>query len=362
VIFRIIAGAATALLLAGSTAWSGPPASGGPALHPLIFDALAGWKTDAHAAAFTPFRLSCGALHFRPPPVKPALPAETSLDAACAAALALPEKPDSKTARAFFEAWFTPVLVDPQARFTGYFEPEFQGSLTATKKFSAPLLAWPTGPLPDPFPDRATIEAGAFAGRGLELAWLDPVDAFFVHIQGSARIRLKDGSAMRVGFAGRNGYPFTPIARVLVERGTMSRERASMQSIRAWLADNPKDAPGLMRENRSYIFFRKDEGRPDSDGPLGAQSVPVTAGRSIAVDDTLWPYGLPVWVDVSLPSPKGQAPFRRLMVAQDTGAAIRGAGRADIFVGTGQEAGQIAGRIHNRGHFIVLVPRAEAAK
>ncbi len=359
-ISRAIAGAA--LLLAGSAAWAGPPASAGPVLHPLIFEALAGWKTDDHAAAFAPFRLSCGALHFRPPPVAPALPADASLDAACAAALALPEKPSGTAARAFFEAWFTPVLVDSDARFTGYYEPEVSGSLTATKKFTAPLLAWPAGPLPDPFPDRAAIEAGFFAGRGMELVWLDPVDAFFVHIQGSARIRLNDGQAVRVGFAGRNGYPFTPIARALVERGMMSRERASMQSIRAWLADNPKDAPGLMRENRSYIFFRLDEGRPDSDGPIGAQSVPVTAGRSIAVDDTLWPYGLPVWIDVRLPGPKGTAPYRRLMIAQDTGAAIRGAGRADIFVGTGWEAGQIAGRIRNRGHFIALVPRAEAAK
>jgi len=220
----------------------------------------------------------------------------------------------------------------------------------------------PPGPHPDPFPDRAAIETGAFAGRGLELVWLDPVDAFFVHIQGSARILLQGGEVVRVNFAGRNGYPFTPIGRVLVERGTMTREKADATSIRAFLAANPIDAPALMRENRSYIFFRMDEGRPAHEGPIGAQTLPVTAGRSIAVDDDIWPYGLPVWIDTRLPVKRGDAPMRRLMIAQDTGAAIRGPARADIFIGTGQEAGRIAGRIRHRGHFVILMPRARPAR
>lgn len=333
------------------------------ALQPLLFEAVPGWAEDNHAEALIPFRASCASLNAKPPPVAPKLPADARLDAACAAALALPSKTDTATARAFFERWFTPALVDTHGRFTGYYEPEMQGSLKPTKRFRAPLLAFPKGPIPDPFPDRDAIEAGAFAGQGLELVWLDPIDAFFVHIQGSSRVRLPNGEAIRVNFAGRNGYPFTPLGRVLVERGVMTREQASMQSIRSWLSANPKEAPGLMRANRSYIFFRLDEGRADHEGPIGAQGVPVTGGRSLAVDDTMWPYGLPVFMDVPLPDAHGKVkPVRRLMIAQDTGAAIRGTARADIFIGTGHTAGQIAGRIRNDGRFIVLVPRAESRR
>jgi membrane-bound lytic murein transglycosylase A len=334
-----------------------------PDLQPLLFDALKGWGSEDHAAAFIPFRLSCVKLAARPPAERPGAPGSPSLDAACGAALALPEKPDRKTARSFFEKWFSPALVAPDKSsfFTGYYEPEFYGSLTPSEKFTAPLMAMPDK-LPDPAPDRAAIEAGLFAGRGLELVWMDPIDAFFTHIQGSARIRLPDNSMVRVNFAGRNGYPFTPVGRALVERKIMTREQANMQSIRAWLTDNPKLAPSLMQENKSYIFFRFDKGRPETEGPMGAQRVPLTAGRSIAVDDTIWPYGLPVWIDAILPSSKGEARVRRLMIAQDTGAAIRGAGRADLYIGSGPEAGRIAGRVRHTGHFVVLVPRTEPAK
>ncbi len=359
---RRAAAALAAVLIGTPSAFAASP----PApvhLQPVLFEALHGWAADDHTAAFAPFRASCAALNAKPGPVRPGLPPGMSLDAACAAALALPAKLGAKQARAFFEAWFVPAVVAPpgEAFYTGYFEPEFPGSLTKTKKFSAPLMAMPPGPAPDPFPDRAAIETGAFAGRGLELVWLDPIDAFFVHIQGSARIRLDGKKVVRVNFAGRNGHKFTPIGRVLVERGTMTREQADATSIRAYLAANPLEAPALMRANKSYIFFRMDEGRPGNEGPIGAQTIPVTGGRSIAVDDTVWPYGLPVWVEARLPAKKGEAEFRRLMIAQDTGAAIRGPARADIFFGTGKEAGRIAGRIRHRGHFVVLMPRAEPA-
>jgi membrane-bound lytic murein transglycosylase A len=191
---------------------------------------------------------------------------------------------------------------------------------------------------------------------------MDPIDAFFTHIQGSARIRLPDNKMVRVNFAGRNGYPFTPVGRALVERKIMSREQANMQSIRAWLTDNPKRAASLMQENKSYIFFRFDEGRPENEGPIGAQRVPLTPGRSIAVDDSIWPYGLPVWIDAILPASKGEKRMRKLWIAQDTGAAIRGAGRADLYIGSGPEAGKIAGRVRHTGHFIVLVPRDGPAR
>lgn len=342
-------------LVGAAPAYAAPPQ---PDLQPLLFDALQGWTAEDHAAAFVPFRLSCEALAAKPVAERPGAPGSPGLDAACGAALTLPEKPDRKAARAFFETWFSPALVTPDKSsfFTGYYEPEFPGALAASERFPTPLLAMPDK-LPDPAPDRAAIEAGLFAGRGLELVWMDPIDAFFTHIQGSARIRLPDKSMVRVNFAGRNGYPFTPIGRALVERKILTREQANMQSIRAWLEGNPKLAPSLMQENKSYIFFRFDKGRPENEGPIGAQRVPLTAGRSIAVDDTIWPYGLPIWVDSMLPSAKGETRVRRLMIAQDTGAAIRGAGRADIYVGSGPEAGRIAGRIRHSGHFIVLVPR-----
>jgi membrane-bound lytic murein transglycosylase A len=343
------------LALAGAApAHAAPP----PDLQPLVFDALKGWNAEDHAAAFIPFRLSCAALAARPLAARPGAPGSPGLDAACGAALALPPKPDDKTAQTFFEAWFSPALVTPDRSsfFTGYYEPEFPGALKASERFPTPLLAMPDK-LPEPAPDRAAIEAGLFAGRGLELVWMNPIDAFFTHIQGSARIRLPDNSMVRVNFAGRNGYPFTPVGRALVEKKILTREQANMQSIRAWLEAHPKLAPSLMQENKSYIFFRFDKGRPEAEGPIGAQRVPLTAGRSIAVDDTIWPYGLPVWIDAILPSSKGETRVRRLMIAQDTGAAIRGPGRADIYVGSGPEAGRIAGRIRHTGHFIVLVPK-----
>lgn len=339
------------------------PASAAPDLQPLLFGALHGWAAEDHAAAFLPFRQSCKALAAIPPESRPGAPGSLALDSACGAALQLPEQPDRKTARAFFEAWFSPALVvpDKSSFFTGYYEPEFPGALTASERFPAPLLAMPDR-LPDPAPDRAAIEAGAFAGRGLELVWMDPIDAFFTHIQGSARIRLPDNKMVRVNFSGRNGYPFTPVGRALVERKILTREQANMQSIRGWLTDNPTRAASMMQENKSYIFFRFDEGRPETEGPIGAQRVPLTAGRSIAVDDSIWPYGLPVWIDAILPSGKGDKRMRRLWTAQDTGAAIRGAGRADLYIGSGPEAGRIAGSVRHTGHFIVFLPRTGPAQ
>jgi membrane-bound lytic murein transglycosylase A len=345
-------------------AWAGlQPAAAAPDLQPLLFDALHGWAAEDHTAAFIPFRLSCKALAEKPPAERPGAPGSPALDSACGAALLLPEQPDRKTARAFFEAHFSPALVAPDKSsfFTGYYEPEFPGALTKSEVFPTPLLAMPDR-LPDPAPDRAAIENGMFAGRGLELVWMDPIDAFFTHIQGSARIRLPDNRMVRVNFAGRNGYPFTPVGRALVERKILTREQASMQSIRAWLTDNPKRAAAMMQENKSYIFFRFDEGRPENEGPIGAQRVPLTPGRSIAVDDSIWPYGLPVWIDAILPSVKGEKRMRRLWTAQDTGAAIRGAGRADLYIGSGPEAGKIAGRVRHTGHFIVFLPKDGPAR
>lgn len=340
------AGTALAILISSTGVASALPA--GSSLTPTGFDSMPGWTADDHSAAFAAFVSSC-----RQPKAGPALPGSRSLKSACSAALR--ETPrGAAAARAFFERHFEPFVVNGAGNgfYTGYFEPEFAGSLRRNASHSAPLLA-PPRQMRNPAPDRAAIEAGEFSGQKLELVWLDPVDAFFVHIQGSARIRLDDGKVMRVRFAGRNGLPFTPIGRVLVQRGELTLEQADMAGIRAWLAAHPEQAPALMRENKSYIFFRPDTGRSVEAGPIGGSGLALTAGRSIAIDDDVWPYGTPVWIDAPLPT----GDFRRLTVAQDTGAAIKGAARADIFVGAGTAAGAEAGQLKHSGTFVVLLPR-----
>ncbi|MFC5069602.1 murein transglycosylase A [Flaviflagellibacter deserti] len=340
------AGAALAILIASVTAAGAQPS--GVSLAPVSFAALPGWAADDQSAAFATFVSSC-----RKPKPGPVLPAGRSLKAACLAALHENIRNPAAT-RTFFERHFEPFVVNgaDNGFYTGYFEPEFTGSPRRNAVHSEPLLALPRK-MRNPAPDRAAIEGGAFSGQKLELVWLDPVDAFFVHIQGSARIRLDDGKVIRVRFAGRNGLPFTPIGRVLVQRGELTLEQADMAGIRAWLAAHPDQARALMRENKSYIFFRPDTGRAAEAGPIGGSGLALTAGRSIAIDDQIWPYGIPVWIDAPLPS----GDFRRLTVAQDTGAAIKGAARADIFLGAGVEAGAEAGQLKHSGTFVVLLPR-----
>lgn len=372
-----------ALALA-ALAGAGPAAAQTARLEPLSFSALSGWAADDQSGALSAFRAGCR-LNVNGGPMRIGRERRIDLVPACRAASALPARPDRAASRAFFEKHFTPVRVVPpggDAFFTGYFEPVISGSTRRTARHSMPLLARPpdlvdlpkaraTGALegltaarrlPDgrltPMPDRAAIEGGALAGRGLELVWLDPVDAFFVHIQGSTRVRLEDGRMARFAFAGRSGHGFTAIGRLLVERGAFTREQASMDTIRAWLAANPAQAPALMRENRSFIFFRRDPRGAEHEA-VGGAGVPLTPGRSLAIDRRLWPYNLPVWVSADLPL-KGEGtadPFRRLMVMQDTGSAIIGPARGDLFLGSGEEIGRVAGRIRHPGAFVVLLPR-----
>jgi len=203
-----------------------------------------------------------------------------------------------------------------------------------------------------PYPDRGTIDRGALAGRGLELLWVDDaVDAFFLQIQGSGRVTMADGSVIRVGYDGQNGHPYVAVGRVLIQRGIMTPEQVSMQSIRAWLAANPTAAPDLLRENPSFVFFRELTG----DGPVGAQGVALTPGRSLAVDPRFLPLGAPMWLDVEDPRVAGDR-IRRLVVAQDTGGAIRGPVRGDLFWGHGAAAEDAAGRMRSQGRYWLLLP------
>jgi membrane-bound lytic murein transglycosylase A len=207
-----------------------------------------------------------------------------------------------------------------------------------------------------PLPDRAAIEKGALARRRLELVWVDsPVDAFFLQIQGSGRVQLAEGGEMRVGYAADNGHPYTAIGRELVRRGVYQPKEVSMQSIRRWLESNPAEAGALMQVDASYVFFQKVEG----EGPLGAEGVALTPGRSLAVDRGHWPLGVPLWLDGTAPSPREgepDRPLRRLLIAQDTGGAIRGPIRGDVFWGAGPEPEAIAGRMKNTGRLWVLLP------
>ncbi len=200
--------------------------------------------------------------------------------------------------------------------------------------------------------------AGALAGERLELVWLkDAVDAFFIHVQGAARVALPDGTTMRVTYAAKSGHPYTSIGRVLVERGALTRETATMQGIRAWLGAHPGEAAAVMAANRSFIYFREAEVVDRSLGPVAAAKVPLTAGRSLAVDRLIHAFHTPIWVETMLPS---GGTFRRLTIAQDTGSAIVGPARGDIFFGSGDAAGEIAGSMRGGGRFVVLMPRASA--
>ena len=354
-------------------------------LEPLAFQDLAGWPDDDHAVAFRTFRRSCASLAAADPALRPATAPAGDLVAVCRSALGLTE-PSRVDARTFFETHFRPFAVVPpsgQGFLTGYYEPEFQGARDKTSDLSVPLLARPDDlvtiaqgeTLPgievglqaarrtstgyEPYPDRAAIESGALGPRAKPIVYLrEPGEAFIIHVQGSARIRLPDGSVMRVAYVGRNGQPYTSIGRLLVEQGEMDVATMTLERLMGWLRDHPDEARTLMRRNRSYIFFREAGELASEDGPIGGAGIPLTAGRSLAVDRSLWPYGLPFWLEGELPLSLDRAePLRRLMIAQDTGSAILGPARGDFYFGSGAEAGTRAGLLRHRPRFVVLRPK-----
>ncbi|MEE2946357.1 MAG: MltA domain-containing protein [Pseudomonadota bacterium] len=304
----------------------------------LDFKDLDGWERDDHFAALRVFQNTC-----------PDLDAP-DWRALCAAA------PSFGDAKKFFELLFKPVLIEDgvDMKFTGYFEPELQGSRVPTARYRFPVYAKPPEVrLGQRWLSRREIEdSKALEGRGLEIAWVDDsVELFFLQIQGSGRIKLSDGSAIRVGYGGANGHPYRSIGTELVRRGTYQPHQVSAQVIQNWVNRNPVDGAELLRHNPSYVFFRRVDQVPADKGPLGAMNRSITTMRSVAVDPAYTPLGAPVWVEKD-----GADPIRRLMIAQDTGSAIKGAQRADIFFGTGDEAGRKAGRLRDPGRMIVLLP------
>ena len=258
------------------------------------------------------------------------------------------------SAKAFFELMFKPVQIGATpALFTGYYEPEHQGSPIRTPRFAYPLYTRPPE-LQDgqTFYTRAQIETGALRGRGLEIAWLeDPVEVFFLQIQGSGRIHMTNGPTIRVGYAGRNGHAYRSVGQEMIARGMRTPDQVSAQDIRTYVRSNPAAGQDLLKVNPSYIFFRKIADLTPDQGPIGALGRPITAMRSVAVDPDFTQMGAPVWIEKA-----GSNPIRSLMVAQDTGGAIKGAQRADIFYGTGDAAGDAAGTIKDGGRMLVLLP------
>ncbi|MDE2336498.1 MAG: MltA domain-containing protein [Alphaproteobacteria bacterium] len=361
------------------------------ALRQTTFAALPGWNADDQSKAAVALQRSCGQMMLKPPAAAFDVGGRTGTmaewQAVCTALAAAPPQ-DGAAARKFFEAHFTPYVMSgnagTQGLFTGYYEPTLHGSTRRHGKYIVPIYGRPEnlvtvdlgvfnpalkgehivgrvdkGKALVPYYDRAAIDRGALKGVGETIVWVNnAVDAFFLHIQGSGRIVMSDGKVLRVGYAAQNGLPYVAIGRAMVERGYLDKSNVSMQSIRAWLEGHPKQAAQVMDINESYIFFRK-LGRATGplDGPLGAEGVPLVPRRSLAVDHSLIPYGVPVWIDAANPS--GGDDLQRLMVAQDTGGAITGAVRGDFFWGAGKEATEMAGLMDSKGRAWMLLPKPE---
>lgn len=389
--------------LSGAPADPGPTAADPPPtapadvlnLRPASFAELPGFAGDDLGGAATALERSCGVWRRKRADEMVAVGDQNlpvaRFQAACRRLAAVPSG-NREGLRTAIEEAFAPWSARNGERwrglFTGYYEPLLTGSRKRSARFRYPLLSRPGdlvaidlspfrpewkgirigGHFRDgeflPFPDRAAIDGGALDGKGLELVWVDDaVDAFFLHVQGSGRVALAEGGTLRVGYAAQNGHPYVAIGKVLVEMGELERAAVSMQSIRRWLATNPDRAAEVMAKNPSYVFFRSlgaGGGVGPEDGPLGSQGVPLVAGRSLAVDRSFLPLGTPLWLQALAPGETAAAPdtiLQRLVVAQDTGGAIRGPLRGDVFFGHGARAAELAGRMKHPGRLWLLLPR-----
>jgi membrane-bound lytic murein transglycosylase A len=353
-----------------------------PRLESMDFESLAGWIDDDHQAAFCAFERSARAIaQTHPRPAQSATPEliANARAALCAGAAA------ERDARRFFESRFRPFRVVPEngrGFLTGYYEPCVPASRVETEEYHWPILARPTDlltfgvdPAPVGFPtdisgarrlgdgslvpyaDRAAIEAER---RG-PIVWVrDAVEAFLIQVQGSAQVEFPDRSRARLAYDGRNGLPYTSIGRILIEAGEIAERAMSPATLKAWLRHDSTRGLAMMQRNRSFVFFKLVDDFDPRLGPTAGAGVPLTPLRSIAVDRTIWAYSLPFWIDAELPWVDGTPqPFRRLMIAQDTGSAIVGAARADLFFGSGEAAGARAGAIRHPAEFIALLPRGD---
>lgn len=352
---------------------------------PVDFEDLPGWKTDIHSEVLPAFLKSCALLLKQP--------LEKNIGELREMGKVRDWAPICKTARIirpdnaaetqyFFESNFQAYAVGSRwesGLFTGYYEAELNGAFRPDARYRYPILSRPRDLIPAdlgrfddkwsgnriagrlesgkfvPYYTRAQIENGALDGRQLEILWADsPIDSFFLHIQGSGRVNLKDGTHIRLGYAGRNGHRYTAIGRELVAAGIMKLDDVSMPSLRQWMEDNPVAGDVLRKKNKSYIFFRVS----NTTGPVGAQGVLLTPGRSLAVDPAYIPYGVPLWLATTDPGTRPKKPLRRLVVAQDAGSAIKGPIRGDLFWGHGLLASTKAGLMREKGAYYLLLPKS----
>ena len=337
----------------------------------LSFAALDGWKDDDHATAFGTFLKSCSAILNAGKGVRTGRPFLGALFKVCERANAAGQL-DREHARAFFEDNFKPARVTPAGQtegfFTGYYETEVDGSRFPSDEYKIPIYAAPAETIRKHQSkvfsdlDRTSIEDGALAGKDLEICYVkNPIDAFFAQIQGSTRVKLDTGKLLRLNYVASNGQPYTPVGKFLIDRGIVSKEEMTMDKIREYMESNPDEGRELRRKNRSFVFFQ-ETALTAHDECIGAQGVPLTPGRSLAVDKKIHVFGTPIWIEAELPidSEKPETKFRRLLFAQDTGSAIIGPARADIYFGHGEEVSHIAGRIKQHGQFVMLVPQSVA--
>ncbi len=366
-----------------------PPGPPTLALQPVAYDSLAGWRQEKVSTVLPSLLLQCHRLELLPPDTRLGGVGEAAAAGGkagdwtpfCQTIRWVPSGDDA-AARKTIAAWLQPYLVADRQRdtayFTGYFEPVVSGALFRDAAHTVPVYRRPddlltrrsasggtvTGRLVEgqvePYWTRKQIDQDALAGRGLAICWLSsPIDLFVLQLQGSGRVRLESGQILRLGYAGRNGAPYVPLGRLLVQDGQMAPDQVSMQSIRGWLVAHPEQAQGVLEQNPNYVFFRVLDRLRLDQGPIGALGLPLRPLRSIAIDPAFLPLGAPVWIDTAAPNADavGSGTLHRLMLAQDSGAGIDGPTRADIFFGWGSEAAQQAGVMHEQGRMVVLLPR-----
>lgn len=349
-------------------------------LRPVNFNSLRGWQQDDHLASLKAFQKSCR--HFLTKQLRSHSAINQKRFQICKKAVRL-KLTHKRQAKKFFEEQFQPYRVlTPSSLLTGYYEPEIKGSRIKTAEYNIPVYKRPSdlvslindkdraaknhqltfmrkkGEKLEPFPTRQSIEQGALENQGLELLFLkDQVDSFFMHIQGSARIALDDGSHIRIGYDGKNGHPYSSIGKHLKNAYKFKGEQLKLEAVKQWLRDNKAEGQKVMWHNKSYIFFRELNSDQGANGPLGAEGVNLTPRRSLAVDGSYHQLGLPIWLDVASISHHGRPGFHHLMIAQDVGSAIKGPARGDIYWGSGDKAGVLAGATKHKGQFTVLLPR-----
>lgn len=378
------------LLAAGFTAWwfyKQPPQPQPIKLMPRSFAELPGWRSTSVLKSLEAFQISCKAF-LKQDPEKPVGSTKIELKAgdwhpSCRQALSISPLTEQK-ARDFFQTWFSPVEFNDnkpvQGLFTGYYMAYLHGSMKKTDKYKIPVYGMPSdlvtvnlekfdptlkhrrlagrieGNQLLPYYTRAEINRGAIKGKARVLLWVDnPIDRLFMEIQGSGTIELPDGNMVYLGYAAQNGASYTPIARVLIDKGVMTKDNASMQHIKSYLEAHPQEMNKVLNKNKSFVFFHFLK----NNSAMGAQGVPLTAGYSLAIDRQWIPIGAPLWLSTSRPTKivDKDKPFQRLMIAQDTGGAIRGVVRGDVYWGAGDNATFIAGHMKNPGHYWLLLPK-----